>query len=170
MRSGILWVYFAHPAWHVRIEAGDERDAGSTARPGRTDSGNRQAQHHGERDCNPCNADSLSHVSYGLHNPLQNADVAFADGKQQDQRGRNVERARDHSAPGYSSGHGPNRVTNFVPHDRGKFEADQSEVKHDGRHIEHVISPITPAGEKSVEVAELFLGPEINSALARVTM
>src|SRR5580704_16876480 len=38
------------------------------------------------------------------------------------------------------------------------------EVQHDRRHVHHVVGPITPTGKKAVEVAENFLGPEINAA------
>ncbi len=44
------------------------------------------------------------------------------------------------------------------------------EVKHDRRHVEHVVGPVTPAGEKSVEVTENFFGPEIDAAFAGITV
>ena len=47
---------------------------------------------------------------------------------------------------------------------------DADEVEHDRRHVEHVVGPVAPAGEKSVEVAEDFFGPEIDSAFAGITV
>src|SRR5579863_155558 len=44
------------------------------------------------------------------------------------------------------------------------------EVQHDRRHVEHVVGPVTPAGKKSVEVAEDFFGPEIDSAFSGITV
>ena len=49
-------------------------------------------------------------------------------------------------------------------------DRDADEVKHDGRHVEHVVGPVAPAGEKSVEVAEDFFRPEIDSAFAGITV
>ena len=47
---------------------------------------------------------------------------------------------------------------------------DADEVEHDGRHVEHVVGPVAPAGEESVEVAEDFFGPEIDAAFAGITV
>jgi len=47
---------------------------------------------------------------------------------------------------------------------------DADEVEHDGRHVEHIVGPVTPAGEESVEVAEDFFGPEIDSAFAGIAV
>src|ERR1700685_3137117 len=44
------------------------------------------------------------------------------------------------------------------------------EIKHDGRHVEHVIGPVAPAGEESVEVAEDFFGPEIDAAFSGIAV
>src|SRR5580700_11554310 len=44
------------------------------------------------------------------------------------------------------------------------------EIKHHSRNVHHVVRPIAPAGKKSMKIAEDFLGPQINPALARVTM
>ena len=49
-------------------------------------------------------------------------------------------------------------------------DRDADEVEHDGRHVEHVVGPVAPAGEESVEVAEDFFGPEIDSAFAGIAM
>ena len=49
-------------------------------------------------------------------------------------------------------------------------DRDADEVQHDGRHVEHVVGPVAPAGEKSMEVAEDFFGPEIDSAFAGIAM
>ena len=44
------------------------------------------------------------------------------------------------------------------------------EIEHHGRHIEHVVGPVAPAGEESVEVAEDFFGPEIDSTFAGIAV
>ena len=44
------------------------------------------------------------------------------------------------------------------------------EIQHHRRHVEHVVGPVAPAGEESVEVAEDFLGPEIDAAFAGIAM
>src|ERR1019366_445703 len=49
-------------------------------------------------------------------------------------------------------------------------DGDADEVEHDGRHVEHVVGPVTPAGEESVEVAEDFLRPEIDATLTGIAM
>src|SRR5580704_243661 len=43
-----------------------------------------------------------------------------------------------------------------------------NEVEHDRRNIHHIVSPVAPAGEKTVEVSEDFLGPEVDAAFAGV--
>src|SRR6266567_7735998 len=44
------------------------------------------------------------------------------------------------------------------------------EIQHDRRNIQHVVRPVAPAGKKSVEVSEDFLGPQINAAFSRIAM
>src|SRR5258707_14459022 len=44
------------------------------------------------------------------------------------------------------------------------------EVEHHRRHVEHVVGPIAPAGEESVEVAEDFFGPEVDAAFSGIAM
>src|SRR3984885_16359813 len=44
------------------------------------------------------------------------------------------------------------------------------EGEHDRRHVEHVVGPVAPAGEKSVEVAEDFFGPEIDAAFSGIAV
>ncbi len=44
------------------------------------------------------------------------------------------------------------------------------EIEHDCRHVEHVVGPVAPAGEESVEVAENFFGPEIDAAFAGIAV
>src|SRR5271168_2579862 len=44
------------------------------------------------------------------------------------------------------------------------------EVEHDRRDVHHVVGPIAPAGEEAVEVAEDFLGPEIDAAFAGIAV
>src|SRR5579859_6454493 len=47
---------------------------------------------------------------------------------------------------------------------------DADEIEHDGRHVEHVVGPIAPGREESVEVAEDFLGPKIDAAFAGIAV
>src|SRR5579871_3700914 len=47
---------------------------------------------------------------------------------------------------------------------------DPDEIEHHRRHVHHVVGPVAPARQKSMKVAEDFFGPEINAALARITM
>ncbi len=44
------------------------------------------------------------------------------------------------------------------------------EVEHDRRHVEHVVGPITPAGKKSVEVAEDFFRPQIDATFSGIAV
>ena len=44
------------------------------------------------------------------------------------------------------------------------------EVEHHRRHVEHVVGPVTPAGEESVKVAEHLFRPKINAAFAGIAM
>ena len=44
------------------------------------------------------------------------------------------------------------------------------EVQHHRRHVQHVVRPVAPAGQKSVEVAEDFLGPQIDAAFSGIAM
>ncbi len=46
-------------------------------------------------------------------------------------------------------------------------DRNADEIQHDGRDVHHVVGPVAPAGEESVEVAEDFLGPQIDAAFAR---
>src|SRR5712691_6022325 len=50
------------------------------------------------------------------------------------------------------------------------INGDADEVEHDSRHVEHVVGPVAPAGEESVEVAEDFFGPEVDAAFAGIAM
>ena len=47
---------------------------------------------------------------------------------------------------------------------------DADEVQHHRRHVEHVVGPVAPAGQKSVKVAEDFLGPEIDAAFSGIAV
>ena len=49
-------------------------------------------------------------------------------------------------------------------------DGDANEIEHDGGHVHHVIGPVAPAGEKTVEVAEDFLGPEVDAAFAGIAV
>src|ERR1019366_8923105 len=44
------------------------------------------------------------------------------------------------------------------------------EIEHDRRHVEHVVGPVAPAREESVEVAENFFRPEVDTAFAGIAM
>src|SRR5882762_1272399 len=50
------------------------------------------------------------------------------------------------------------------------INGDADEIEHHRRHVEHVVGPVAPAGEESVEVAEDFFGPEIDSAFAGIAV
>jgi len=50
------------------------------------------------------------------------------------------------------------------------IHGDADEIQHHRRHIEHVVGPVAPAGEKAVEVAEDFFGPKIDSALSGIAV
>ena len=47
---------------------------------------------------------------------------------------------------------------------------DANEVEHHRRHVQHVVCPIAPPGQKSVEIAKNFFGPEINAAFPRIAV
>src|ERR1700722_4310186 len=49
-------------------------------------------------------------------------------------------------------------------------DGDADEIEHDRRHVEHVVGPVAPAGEKSVKVAEDFFGPEVDAAFSGIAM
>src|ERR1700686_1518933 len=51
-----------------------------------------------------------------------------------------------------------------------RINRDADEVEHDRRHIEHVVSPVAPAGEESVEIAEDFFRPEVDAAFAGIAV
>src|SRR5262249_14960897 len=55
---------------------------------------------------------------------------------------------------------------------RGTKSEDRNahEIQHDGRHIHHVIGPVAPTRQKTMEVTEDFLSPQIDSAFARIAM
>ena len=44
------------------------------------------------------------------------------------------------------------------------------EIEHHRRNVHHVVGPIAPAGQEPVEVAEDFLGPQINAAFTGIAM
>src|ERR1700733_11795630 len=44
------------------------------------------------------------------------------------------------------------------------------EIKHHRRDVHHVVRPITPARQKSVELAENFLSPEGHAAFSGIAM
>ena len=47
---------------------------------------------------------------------------------------------------------------------------DAHEIEHHGRHVQHVVGPVAPTGQETVEVAENFLGPQVNATFAGITM
>ena len=44
------------------------------------------------------------------------------------------------------------------------------EVQHDRRDVKHVVRPVAPAREEAVEVAEHFLGPQIDAAFSGIAV
>ena len=136
MGRRVLRMNFSHPAWHIRIEARNKRNAGCTTCPRRADSRNRKAQHQRERNCDTCNANALRHVANRLNNALQNTDVVFSYGNQQCESCRNVEHSGNHAAPGHGAGHGSGWIANFVAHHRRELKSDQAETDH-AKRIQH---------------------------------
>src|ERR1700692_4406480 len=51
-----------------------------------------------------------------------------------------------------------------------RVNGDADEVEHDCRHVEHVVGPVAPAGEESVEIAKDFFRPQVDAAFAGVAM
>src|SRR6476620_6575738 len=47
---------------------------------------------------------------------------------------------------------------------------DAHEIEHHRRHVQHVVGPVTPAGKKSVKIAEDFLCPEIDPAFTGIAV
>ena len=77
----------------------------------------------------PVHADARGHSGHRLNHALQHID-ALADGDQQRQRRRDVERAGEHAAPCNGAGKSAGGVLNFVAHHRSEFETDQTEADH----------------------------------------
>src|SRR5437016_12855524 len=50
------------------------------------------------------------------------------------------------------------------------IDRDADEIEHHCRHVEHVVGPVAPAGEESMEVAEDFFGPEVDAAFAGIAV
>jgi len=48
-------------------------------------------------------------------------------------------------------------------------DGDANEIEQNRGHVHHVVGPIAPAGQKTVEVAEDFLGPKVDAAFAGIT-
>ena len=84
VRRSVTGMNPAHPIRHVGIESCNEGNTRSATHPSGSDSGDGNAEHQGERNSNPANADALCHGSDRLHDSLQNADVALSNGDQQD--------------------------------------------------------------------------------------
>src|SRR2546429_9257073 len=53
------------------------------------------------------------------------------------------------------------------PKDKDRYA---HEIQHHRWHIEHVIGPITPTRKKSVEIAEDFFGPKVNSTFSGIAV
>ena len=51
-----------------------------------------------------------------------------------------------------------------------RIDRHADEVQHDRRHVEHVVGPVTPAGEESVEVSKDFFRPKVDAPFARITV
>src|SRR5207302_1909406 len=124
---GEAWMNVAEPGWHVGIESGNERDAGAATHPGRTDAGNGEAEHYGERNGDPVRPDARCHSADCLDYALQHVD-ALADGDQQSNGNGYVERAGDQASPYYGSRKRARRILNLIAHDRGEFKAEQTEA------------------------------------------
>src|SRR5258708_5318530 len=66
-------------------------------------------------------------MAHGLNDALQHVDV-FPDGNEEGEGDAAIKCAREHSAPGHCAGESPAGVLNFVAHNRGEFESDQTET------------------------------------------
>src|SRR5712672_3339783 len=129
-------MYFAEPRRHVGVEAGNEGNAGRTGEPGGADSGNRNAEQERERSNNPACVNPARHVTYGLHDALQDADVLLTDCDQQGKGGTDIEKTGKNAAPGDRAGKNFSGIFDFVAHDRGQFETNQAEADHSKR-VQH---------------------------------
>ena len=69
-------------------------------------------------------------MTYGLHDALQHADVLLANRDQQRQRGPDIQRAGEHSAPGHGNRQIFRGIFNFIAHHGGQFQADQPEADY----------------------------------------
>src|SRR5882672_6346977 len=49
-------------------------------------------------------------------------------------------------------------------------DRDADEVKHHRRDVKHVVGPVAPSREKSVEVAEDLFGPEIHATFSGIAV
>ena len=47
---------------------------------------------------------------------------------------------------------------------------DADEIQHHRRHVKHVVRPVAPSGDEAVKIAEDFFRPEVDAALAGITM
>src|SRR5882724_5800676 len=120
---------FTEPRGHVGVEASNEGDAGGAAHPGGADAGDGEAEHEGEGDGDPRKVDAGGHVSNSLHDALENVDV-FADRDEECDSRADVESAGEKSSPGDCAGKSTARILNFVAHDGGEFEADETEANY----------------------------------------
>ena len=130
MGRPILGVDFAEPRGHVRIQAGDERNARRAAHPSRANPRDRETQHDREWSDNPRHANSAGHMADRLHNALQYADVVLADRDQQRQRRSNIKQPGNHAAPRHRARQRFPRFADFVAHHRSQFKSDQAKANH----------------------------------------
>src|ERR1700722_14375415 len=130
VRSAVARMNLAEPTRQIRIEAGNKWNSRRTSQPRRTNSCDRYTQHQRERRDNPYDAHFLRHVTYSLHDSLQNVDVVLADGDQQRQRCRNVKDAGYYAAPNDCSGQSMFRILDFVAHYGSKLKPHEAETNH----------------------------------------
>src|SRR5712671_759364 len=123
-------MHFAQPGRHVGVEAGNEGNAGRTGEPGGTDSGGGDAEEERERSNNPACVYPAGHVTYSLHDALQDADVLLADRDQQGKRCADIEKTGKNAAPGDCAGKNFSRIFDFVTHYGGQLETYKTEADH----------------------------------------
>src|SRR6266403_3227075 len=127
---GVSRMHFAEPGRHVGVEASNEGNAGRTGEPGGTDSSNRNAEQERERSNNPACVNPAGHVTYGLHDALQDADVLLTDCDQQGKGGADIEKTGKNAAPGDCAGKNFSRIFDFIAHYGGQLETYKTEADH----------------------------------------
>src|SRR5690349_8207732 len=118
------------PLRQVGIESRDKWNARRAAEPGRSDSGDGQAEHESKRRGHPAETRARGHVTDRLNDSLKHADLIFSDRDEQGQRRAKVECAGENATPRNRSRKGLSRVFNFITHDRSKLQPDKAEANH----------------------------------------